>query len=86
MNICYISNSAAPSKNASSLQTAKLCEALSKIDTKLIWCYLIQDTKVKIIIIFMTLKVSSKLKELNILKISYRCELLFIFFILYIDL
>lgn len=31
MRICYISNSAAPSKNASSLQTAKLCEALSKI-------------------------------------------------------
>tara|TARA_A100001011_G_C14252295_1_gene818451 strand:+ start:342 stop:1454 length:1113 start_codon:yes stop_codon:yes gene_type:complete len=34
MNICYISNSAAPSKNASSLQTAKLCEALSKIGHK----------------------------------------------------
>ena len=30
MNICYISNSAAPSKNASSLQIAKLCEGLSK--------------------------------------------------------
>ena len=30
MNICYISNSAAPSKNASSLQTAKLCEELSR--------------------------------------------------------
>ena len=29
MNICYISNSAAPSRNASSLQTAKLCESLS---------------------------------------------------------
>lgn len=29
MNICYISNSAAPSRNASSLQIAKLCEALS---------------------------------------------------------
>ena len=29
MKICYISNSAAPSKNASSLQIAKLCEALS---------------------------------------------------------
>ena len=36
MNICYISNSAAPSKNASSLQTAKLCEALSKIGHKVI--------------------------------------------------
>ena len=31
MRICYISNSAAPSKNASSLQTAKLCEFVSKI-------------------------------------------------------
>ncbi len=30
MNVCYISNSAAPSKNASSLQTAKLCEQISK--------------------------------------------------------
>tara|TARA_B100001057_G_scaffold500944_1_gene619045 strand:+ start:20155 stop:21261 length:1107 start_codon:yes stop_codon:yes gene_type:complete len=34
MRICYISNSAAPSKNASSLQTAKLCEAISKIGHK----------------------------------------------------
>ncbi len=34
MRICYISNSAAPSENASSLQTAKLCEALSKIGHK----------------------------------------------------
>ncbi|MBD1139673.1 glycosyltransferase [Pelagibacterales bacterium SAG-MED38] len=31
MRICYISNSAAPSKNASSLQIAKLCEFISKI-------------------------------------------------------
>ncbi len=31
MKISIISNSASPSKNASSLQTAKLCEALSKI-------------------------------------------------------
>lgn len=30
MNICYISNSASPSKNASSLQTVKLCENISK--------------------------------------------------------
>lgn len=30
MKICYISNSASPSKNASSLQTAKLCEYISK--------------------------------------------------------
>ena len=30
MKICYISNSAAPSKNASSLQTSKLCEGLTK--------------------------------------------------------
>ena len=30
MNICYISNSAAPSRNASSLQIAKLCEGVSK--------------------------------------------------------
>ena len=30
MNICYISNSASPSENASSLQTAKLCEYISK--------------------------------------------------------
>ena len=29
MKIVVVSNSAAPSKNASSLQTAKLCEALS---------------------------------------------------------
>ncbi len=34
MNICYISNSAAPSKNASSLQIAKLCEGLSKLGHK----------------------------------------------------
>ncbi len=34
MRICYISNSAAPSKNASSLQTAKLCEAIAKIGHK----------------------------------------------------
>ena len=34
MNICYISNSAAPSKNASSLQIAKLCEGLSKFGHK----------------------------------------------------
>ena len=31
MKISYISNSASPSKNASSLQIAKLCESLSKI-------------------------------------------------------
>lgn len=31
LNICYISNSAAPSKNASSLQISKLCEELSKM-------------------------------------------------------
>ena len=30
MNICYISNSASPSNNASSLQIAKLCEHISK--------------------------------------------------------
>jgi len=30
MNICYISNSATPSSNASSLQIAKLCEFISK--------------------------------------------------------
>ena len=30
MNICYISNSASPSNNASSLQIAKLCEYVSK--------------------------------------------------------
>ena len=30
MKICYISNSASPSTNASSLQTAKLCEYISK--------------------------------------------------------
>ena len=30
MKICYISNSASPSKNASSLQIAKLCEYISK--------------------------------------------------------
>tara|TARA_B100000989_G_C19512806_1_gene460009 strand:+ start:708 stop:1808 length:1101 start_codon:yes stop_codon:yes gene_type:complete len=30
MKICYISNSASPSTNASSLQTAKLCEYLAK--------------------------------------------------------
>ena len=34
MKIVVISNSAAPSKNASSLQTAKLCEALSRIGHK----------------------------------------------------
>ena len=34
MRICYISNSASPSKNASSLQTAKLCECISKIGHK----------------------------------------------------
>ena len=31
MRISIISNSASPSKNASSLQTAKLCESLSEI-------------------------------------------------------
>lgn len=31
LNICYISNSAAPSSNASSLQISKLCETLSKL-------------------------------------------------------
>ena len=30
MKICYISNSASPSQNASSLQTAKLCEYITK--------------------------------------------------------
>ena len=30
MKICYISNSAAPSTNASSLQISKLCEYISK--------------------------------------------------------
>ena len=34
MNITYISNSSAPSKNASSLQTAKLCEGISKLGNK----------------------------------------------------
>lgn len=34
MNICYISNSAAPSTNASSLQIAKLCEYISKLGHK----------------------------------------------------
>tara|TARA_B100000989_G_scaffold286851_1_gene255921 strand:+ start:336 stop:1448 length:1113 start_codon:yes stop_codon:yes gene_type:complete len=45
MNICYISNSAAPSKNASSLQTAKLCEAFRKIGHKVI--LVIPDTGYK---------------------------------------
>lgn len=36
MKICYISNSASPSKNASSLQIAKLCENLSKIGNDVI--------------------------------------------------
>ena len=34
LNICYISNSAAPSNNASSLQISKLCETLSKFGNK----------------------------------------------------
>ena len=34
MKICYISNSAAPSKNASSLQIAKLCETFSSLGHK----------------------------------------------------
>ncbi len=34
MKITYISNSSAPSKNASSLQTAKLCEGISKLGNK----------------------------------------------------
>lgn len=34
LNICYISNSAAPSKNASSLQISKLCEELSRLGNK----------------------------------------------------
>ena len=34
MNIAVISNSAAPSKNASSLQISKLCEALSYLNHK----------------------------------------------------
>ena len=34
MRICYKSNSSAPSENASNFQTAKLCEALSKIGHK----------------------------------------------------
>tara|TARA_B100000029_G_scaffold116429_1_gene109237 strand:+ start:3195 stop:4322 length:1128 start_codon:yes stop_codon:yes gene_type:complete len=36
MKICYISNSAAPSQNASSLQIAKLCEEISKSGHKLV--------------------------------------------------
>ena len=36
MRICYISNSAAPSSNASSLQISKLCETLSKFGNKVI--------------------------------------------------
>ena len=31
MKICYISNSATPSKNASSLSIAKLCETLASL-------------------------------------------------------
>ena len=34
MKICYISNSAAPSKNASKPQITNLCEAISKIGHK----------------------------------------------------
>ena len=34
LRICYISNSASPSNNASSLQTAKLCEYLAKKGNK----------------------------------------------------
>ena len=34
INICYISNSAAPSKNASSLQISKLCEELARLGNK----------------------------------------------------
>ena len=46
MKICYISNSASPSKNASSLQIAKLCEYISKSghEVKLI----LPDTGIKI--------------------------------------
>ncbi len=45
MKICYISNSASPSKNASSLQIAKLCEYISKMghEVKLI----LPDTGIK---------------------------------------
>ena len=47
MKICYISNSASPSKNASSLQIAKLCEYISKMghEVKLI----LPDTGIKMV-------------------------------------
>ena len=84
MNICYISNSAAPSKNASSLQTAKLCEALSKIGNKV--NLVLPDTghKGKDYYNFYDIKSKFKIKRIKYFKKFYRCKLLFIFFILYI--
>lgn len=45
MKICYISNSASPSNNASSLQTAKLCEYIAKNGHQI--CLILPNTGLK---------------------------------------
>ena len=71
MKICYISNSAAPSKNASSLQIAKLCETFSSLGHKV--QLIIPNTGLKENFFnFYNIRKKYAIKRINFLKISNR--------------
>ena len=61
LRICYISNSASPSNNASSLQTAKLCEYLVKNGNKV--KLILPNTGLKNFINIMISNINMKLKD-----------------------
>ena len=85
MKICYISNSAAPSKNASSLQTSKLCEGLTKQGNNVLLILPNTGDTKKIISIFITLNQDLRLLELNFLK-NFLQELTIIYIASYLFL
>ena len=68
MKICYISNSAAPSRNASSLQTSKLCEGLTKQGNNVSLILPNTGDLKKIILTFIILNHDLRLLELNFLR------------------
>ena len=66
LNICYISNSAAPSNNASSLQISKLCETLTKLGNKVTLILPNTGYLKKNYNYFYDIKYKFNIKELNI--------------------
>ena len=70
MKICYLSNTAMPSKVASAIQIVKMCEAFSELgnEVKLITTNVSKSKKIYLDII--TLKKNLKLKKYSFFKNS----------------